>query len=86
MRTEIASLGRAAAIERLFENTGFQNEQSTVICEKGECLLAHKILLEGVDFDLVFNPLKHLGYKAVLAVANHSGKQFGPPGFQEYTL
>lgn len=68
MRTEIASLGRAQAIDRLFENSGYQNEQTTVTCEKGECLVAHKILLEGVDFDLVFNPLKHLGYKSVLNV------------------
>ena len=86
MRTEIASLGRAAAIERLFENTGFQNEQSTVICEKGECLLAHKILLEGVDFDLVFNPLKHLGYKAVLAVAGEIYAKFHQPNSLSVTL
>lgn len=28
---------------------------------------SHKLLLEGIDFDLVYTPLKHLGYKAILA-------------------
>ncbi|MFA6334134.1 MAG: thiamine-phosphate kinase [Bacteroidales bacterium] len=26
---------------------------------------SHRLLLEGLDFDLVFTPLKHLGYKAI---------------------
>ena len=29
---------------------------------------ASKVLLEGIDFDLVYFPLRHLGYKAVLSV------------------
>ncbi|MBQ9462181.1 MAG: hypothetical protein IJU68_00800 [Bacteroidales bacterium] len=29
---------------------------------------AHNLFLEGIDFDLVYFPLKHLGYKCVLAV------------------
>ena len=29
---------------------------------------SHKLLLEGIDFDLVYTPLQHLGYKSVLAV------------------
>lgn len=68
MRTEISTLGKEETLRRLFENTGYTN--GTVVRlgekEKGEVATAHKILLEGVDFDLVYMPLKHLGYKALL--------------------
>lgn len=68
MRTEISSIGKQAVLEKLFEQTGFTNENPIRIVEKGECSSAHKIMLEGVDFDLVYTPLKHLGYKAALNV------------------
>lgn len=68
MRTEIASIGKQAALARLLENSGFKNENPIRIKEKGECVTAHRTVLEGVDFDLVYTPLKHLGYKAVLGV------------------
>jgi Thiamine monophosphate kinase len=66
MRTEIAEIGKIASIERLFENTGFTPESTLRVPEKGECCSAHKVFLEGVDFDLVYTPLKHLGYKSAL--------------------
>lgn len=66
MSTSISSIGKQAAIAKLFENSGFTNENPILVKEKGECCTAHKILLEGVDFDLVYTPLKHLGYKAAL--------------------
>ena len=59
-RTEISQIGKQAALDRLFEGSGYHNENP------GET--AHKLLLEGCDFDLVYTPLKHLGYKAVLRV------------------
>ena len=68
MRTEISSIGKQAVIEKLFGQTGFTNENPIRITEKGECSSSHKIMLEGVDFDLVYTPLKHLGYKAALNV------------------
>lgn len=68
MRTEISSIGKQATIEKLFGQTEFSNENPIRITEKGECIAAHKIMLEGVDFDLVYTPLKHLGYKAALNV------------------
>ena len=43
---------------------------------------SHKLLLEGTDFDLVYTPLNHLGYKAALNV-------FGPlyaNGFTPHSL
>jgi len=68
MRTEISSIGKQAVLEKLFGQTGFTNENPVKIKEKGECSSSHKIMLEGVDFDLVYTPLKHLGYKAALNV------------------
>ena len=64
-RTEFSQIGRAAAIVALFKDSGFENKP--VAPGKGE-FFAHKVMSEGVDFDLVYNPLRHLGYKAVLNV------------------
>lgn len=68
MRTEISTLGKEEVLRRLFENSGFTNNAIIRLDEKplGAVAAAHKILLEGVDFDLVYTPLKHLGYKALL--------------------
>lgn len=66
MRTELSSIGKANAIDKLFEGSDYQNATVIKLSEKGECCTTQKILLEGCDFDLVYNPLKHLGYKAAL--------------------
>ena len=68
-RTEIAQIGRQAALERLFEGSGYTPAPSSAApVGDGLSCRAHKLLLEGCDFDLVYTPLKHLGYKAVLCV------------------
>ena len=59
-RTEFSEIGRAAAIEALFKDSGFDNKPAEL--RSGE-FFAHKVMSEGVDFDLVYNPLRHLGYK-----------------------
>lgn len=68
MRTEISTIGKQALLERLFEKSGYKNEKTIFVKEKGEYCQAQKVMLEAVDFDLVYTPLKHLGYKAVLNV------------------
>lgn len=68
MRTEISTIGKQALLERLFEKSGYKNEKTILVKEKGEYCQAQKVMLEAVDFDLVYTPLKHLGYKAVLNV------------------
>ena len=67
-RTEISDIGKQAAIDRLFDGSGYANRQTVSASGNGACLSAHKLLLEGCDFDLVYTPLKHLGYKTVLCV------------------
>lgn len=66
-----AELGRIEAIKELFEGTGYEPfaEPLWFEAQGGDCITtASKALLEGIDFDLVYFPLKHLGYKSVIAV------------------
>lgn len=66
MRTEISSIGKVNAISKLFEGTKYTNNPSATFTKRGSKCHTHSVLLEGVDYDLVYTPLKHLGYKAVL--------------------
>ena len=65
-----ASLGRVEAIARLFEGTGYKafEDLKFEAKAKDQVLNASRVLLEGIDFDLTYFPLKHLGYKSVVAV------------------
>lgn len=76
-RTEISSLGEFGLIERLTKDLTTNNKETI----KGagddaailqfendeEVLVTTDLLMEGVHFDLTYFPLKHLGYKAVVA-------------------
>ena len=66
-----AQLGRIEAIRQLFEGTGYRafEEPLWFLAKAGDaCTTATKTLLEGTDFDLVYFPLIHLGYKSVIQV------------------
>ena len=68
-RTEISRIGKQNAIDRLFEGSAYANAQTLPAGDAAHAVrTAHKLLLEGCDFDLVYTPLKHLGYKVVLNV------------------
>lgn len=71
MATTFADLGRVEAIRTLFEGSGFEpfKEPLRLRAEDKEVVTVQKVLLEGVDFNLVYFPLKHLGYKAVIAAS-----------------
>ena len=78
-RTEIASLGEFGLIEHLTKNFDIKNASSMKGVGDDAAILSYKdkqvlvtsdLLLEGIHFDLVYVPLKHLGYKA--AVVNFS--------------
>jgi thiamine-monophosphate kinase len=78
-RTEISSIGKQAVLEKLFAQSGYTNEQPVRLKHKGECCTVQKLMLEGCDFDLVYTPLKHLGYKAVLNVLGEIYAAFRQP-------
>ena len=66
-----SELGRVEAIRLLFEGSGYEPFGEPLFYETGNgdySTTAARTLLEGMDFDLVYFPLKHLGYKSVIAV------------------
>lgn len=64
-----ASLGKQEAIRQLYAETAFKPYGSS----------AHRVMLEGIDFNLVYFPLKHLGYKAVVGVTGELFSQLKSP-------
>ena len=78
-RTEISTIGEFGLIKRLTEHIRLQNPESkygvgddAAVLEFGnqQTLVTTDLLMEGVHFDLVYTPLKHLGYKS--AIVNFS--------------
>ena len=74
-RTEIASLGEFGLIEHLTRNIELQNASSIVGTGDDGAVIDHfgkqtvvstDLLIEDVHFDLVYTPLKHLGYKSIV--------------------
>ena len=76
-----SDLGRIEAITRLFEGTGYRPFENTQFETDGKalCTDACRVLLEGIDFDLTYFPLKHLGYKSVMAVTGELYAGFAHP-------
>ena len=63
--------GKEEALSLLFEGTGFdRNGRPSFEPAPGSTVVsASRVFVEGIDFDLTYFPLKHLGYKCVSAVA-----------------
>ena len=71
MARTFAELGRVEAIRQLFEGTPYRpfGEPLWFEAKPQECITtASGLMLEGIDFNLVYFPLVHLGRKAVLKV------------------
>lgn len=73
-RTEIASLGEFGLIDHLTRNNDTRQagtmlsigDDAAVIDQFGkQSVISTDMLIEGVHFDLMYTPLKHLGYKSV---------------------
>ncbi len=79
-RTEIGQLGKVALIERLTEGTACQGDDCAVLGEgPRRTLITTQALVEGVDFDMMYTPLKHLGYKAVAIAISNIAAMNGTP-------
>jgi thiamine-monophosphate kinase len=73
-RTEIESLGEFGLIQHLTQNN--ETRQASTMLSVGDdaavidhfgkqTVITTDMLIEGIHFDLMYTPLKHLGYKAV---------------------
>ncbi len=74
-RTEISSLGEFGLIDHLTKNNKIKNASTIVSVGDDAAVLDHfgkqvvvttDMLVEGIHFDLMYTPLKHLGYKSVI--------------------
>jgi thiamine-monophosphate kinase len=74
-RTEIASLGEFGLIDHLTQNNETRNastilsvgDDAAVIDHFGkQTVITTDMLVEGIHFDLMYTPMKHLGYKSVI--------------------
>lgn len=74
-RTEIENLGEFGLIDYLTRNIEIQNagtilgvgDDAAVIDHFGkQTVITTDMLVEGIHFDLMYTPLKHLGYKSVV--------------------
>lgn len=74
-RTEIENLGEFGLIDHLTKNFEIQNASTVLSIGDDAAVIDHfgkqtvvttDMLLEGVHFDLMYTPLKHLGYKSVV--------------------
>lgn len=72
--TDISSLGEFGLIDHLTKNIRIKNpgtlkgvgDDAAVVDAGNELMLVSKdLLVEGVHFDMIYTPLKHLGYKSV---------------------
>ncbi|MBQ8060804.1 MAG: hypothetical protein IJ205_02515 [Bacteroidales bacterium] len=63
--------GKEEAVALLFEGTGFDREEKPAFeAAPGSTVVqSSRFFVEGIDFDLTYFPLKHLGYKCVSALA-----------------
>jgi thiamine-monophosphate kinase len=74
-RTEVSTLGEFGLIQHLTKNIEIHQastivgvgDDAAVIDHFGkQTVLSNDLLIEGVHFDLMYTPLKHLGYKTVV--------------------
>lgn len=75
-RTEISELGEFSLIDRLTKNFKLKNRSSIKGVGDDAAVLDHEgyrtivstdLLVEGIHFDLSYFPLRHLGFKSVMA-------------------
>jgi len=75
-RTSISELGEFGLIKHLTQNfkiqhsstlKGVGDDAAVINFSAKKALITTDLLIEGVHFDLSYMPLKHLGYKAVMA-------------------
>lgn len=87
-KTSFADLGKIEAIKKLYEGTPYKPFESCWFETSGRAYSTSfsKMFLEGIDFDLTYFPLKHLGYKSVVAVTGELYAEMSSPRTLSVTL
>ncbi len=87
--TEIASLGEFGLIDRLTGKIKTKNpetikgigDDAALVDHGGQyAVITKDLLVEGVHFDMVYTPLKHLGYKSIVVNLSDIFAMNGNPG------
>ena len=83
-----ADLGRVEAISKLYEGTPYKPFHSNVFETSGKSYITNqaRTFIEGIDFDLTYFPLKHLGYKSVVGVTGELYAEMSHPRTMEVRL
>lgn len=83
-----SNLGKVEAIAKLYEETGYKPFEDCWFETGGKAYSSEytKLLLEGIDFDLTYFPLKHLGYKSVISVTGELYASMAHPKTLSLTL
>lgn len=88
-RTPIGDLGKYGLIYHITGNFRTRNKTTIIgsgddsaVMDQGESLtlISTDLLLEGIHFNLVYTPLRHLGYKAVIRAISDIYAMNGVPG------
>jgi thiamine-monophosphate kinase len=88
-KTPIEKLGKYGLIDHLTKNARQLNKSSVssigddsaiINSDKFYTLVTSDLLLEGIHFNLVYTPLKHLGYKSVIRAISDIYAMNGKPG------
>lgn len=87
--TPIGRLGKYGLIDLLTKNASNRNKSSvsvigddSAVIDSGRSytLITSDLLLEGIHFNLIYTPLKHLGYKSVIRAISDIYAMNGTPG------
>ena len=87
--TPIGNFGKFGLISHITERAALQNKSTVsgvgddaAIIDSGNelTLVSTDLLLEGIHFNLIYTPLKHLGYKAVIRAVSDIYAMNGLPG------
>ena len=70
MAETFSDIGRIEAIDQLYRLSAYSPVSGLAYAspKRGRITTAARMYLEGIDFNLVYFPLKHLGYKCVVGV------------------
>ncbi len=88
-KTPISSFGKFGLISHLTEKAvllnkstvkGIGDDSAIIDSGKNITLVSTDLLLEGIHFNLIYTPLKHLGYKAVIRAISDIYAMNGIPG------